>query len=96
MDTVTGSIYWEYPGVDRHHLNIRNTHSISQFGETRGICDRVNLRMYLEAVFVQGWRYISRVRWSKSGDKLHCHDGGNVAMYSEIVIERFWRCTCRP
>jgi len=28
MDSVTGSIYLEYPGADRHHLNIRYTHSI--------------------------------------------------------------------
>ena len=28
IDSAPGSIYWAYPGVDRHHLNIRNTHSI--------------------------------------------------------------------
>jgi len=28
MDSATGSIYLESPRVDRHHLNIRNTHSI--------------------------------------------------------------------
>ena len=28
MDSVTGSIYLADPGVDRHHLIIRNTHSI--------------------------------------------------------------------
>ena len=28
MDSVTGSIYFEYAGVDRHHPDIRNTHSV--------------------------------------------------------------------
>jgi len=28
IDSATGGIYLEYPGVDRHHLDIRNTHCI--------------------------------------------------------------------
>jgi len=59
MDSVTWSIYLEDPGVDRHRLIIRNTHSILPSPWCRALLPSIHISTQFVWFIMAGYQFIS-------------------------------------
>jgi len=84
MDSVTGSIYFGDPGVERH-LIIRNAHSILP-----------SLEVWLKMTIEWSQGYTPSPWSSQFGDALWGHNRAGLEMHLEATIERVWRCNWKP
>jgi hypothetical protein len=96
MDSATGSIYFGDPGVDRHHLIIRNTLNLAQLRGAPENDDRVNSGIHPQAVIERVWRYTWRPRSSEFGDAIGSRDRASLEIHLEAAIERVWTCSWKP
>jgi len=59
MDSATGSIYLEYPSLDRHHRNIRNTKSIFPCSWSHALLPRFGRSTQSVWFIMAGYPFIS-------------------------------------